>query len=218
MNIKLQTQDLHHTGSSLVTNYTWAHSLDNISSTFSDSLQGGGSRRDSAPPDTPICSIQSWIMAIRTLMSGTAFVVSPIWETPWYKKGKGLATNLAGGWSLVGVFTVRTGTPFSIYDNNNVSSGYTVPRLTPATPITQYNVGSPENVGVNLFSALSVPVPASFAPAQPGPGYFGFRAISRRHDWPERFSWTRGMELRSFGVQEIQSYGASRSGVPCRRI
>ena len=40
-NFKFQTQNLHHTGLSLVANYTWSHSLDDISSTFSDSLQGG---------------------------------------------------------------------------------------------------------------------------------------------------------------------------------
>jgi hypothetical protein len=41
LNIKLQTQNLHSTGLGIVANYTWAHSLDDISSTFSDSLQGG---------------------------------------------------------------------------------------------------------------------------------------------------------------------------------
>jgi hypothetical protein len=170
MNVKLQMQDLRHTGLSLVTNYTWAHSLDDISSTFSDSLQGGSST-------TGFGSLGYTDLLNPKLDYGASdfdvrqrIVVSPIWESPWYKNGKGLATNLAGGWSLVGVFTARTGTPFSIYDANNIEVGYTFPRLTPATPITQYKVGSPQNVGVNLFSALSVPVPASFAPLNPALG------------------------------------------------
>ena len=40
LNFKFQTRDLHHTGLSLVANYTWAHTLDDLSSTFDDSLQG----------------------------------------------------------------------------------------------------------------------------------------------------------------------------------
>ncbi len=39
LNVKFQTQDLHHTGLTLVANYTWAHSLDDLSSTFGPTLK-----------------------------------------------------------------------------------------------------------------------------------------------------------------------------------
>ncbi len=43
--------------------------------------------------------------------------------------------------------------------------GYTVPRLTPATPITDFHVTSnPQPIGPNLFSLYTAPLPASFAP------------------------------------------------------
>ena len=41
LNLKYQTQDLHNSGLGLIANYTWAHSLDDLSSTFADSTQGG---------------------------------------------------------------------------------------------------------------------------------------------------------------------------------
>ena len=97
------------------------------------------------------------------MTSGNRFVVSPIWETPWFKSGKGFTLRRSGGWSLVGIVTARSGIPFSVYDYNNIEIGYTVPRLTPSGPVT-YHVGSPQAVGPNEFSSLTVPIPASFAP------------------------------------------------------
>ena len=41
LNVKVQMQNLHQTGLSLTGNYTWSHALDELSSTFGDSLQGG---------------------------------------------------------------------------------------------------------------------------------------------------------------------------------
>ena len=41
LNLKFQTQDFQHTGLSLITNYTWSHSLDDLSSTFGSDSQGG---------------------------------------------------------------------------------------------------------------------------------------------------------------------------------
>jgi len=40
LNIHFQTQNLRNTGLSVTANYTWAHSTDDLSSTFSDSTQG----------------------------------------------------------------------------------------------------------------------------------------------------------------------------------
>ena len=76
---------------------------------------------------------QSWIGETADYDVRHRFVVSPIWETPWFKSGKGGMTEALGGWSLVGVFTARTGMPFNVYDYDNIEIGYTVPRLTPAT-------------------------------------------------------------------------------------
>ena len=40
LNARIQTQDLHNTGLSVSANYTWSHTLDDLSSTFSDTLRG----------------------------------------------------------------------------------------------------------------------------------------------------------------------------------
>lgn len=172
LNLKFQTQNLHNTGLSLVANYTWSHSLDDESSTFSDSLQGGSGDIGSLGYTDLTNPKLDWGNSDFDVRN--RIVVSPIWETPWYKSGHSAMAQAAGGWSLVGIFTARSGIPFNVYDTNNVFVGYTVPRLTPATePNFQVSsnpaatVDSSGNVVPNSFNLLSVPVPASFNPLNP---------------------------------------------------
>jgi Carboxypeptidase regulatory-like domain len=174
-NFKFQTQNLHHTGLSLVANYTWSHSLDDISSTFSDSLQGGSGNGYGTLGYTLLTDPKlDWGNSDFDVRN--RLIVSPIWETPWFKSGKGLGEAL-GGWSLVGVFTARTGIPFTAYNLENDFNFYTFPRLTPATPITDYHVSSnPASIGTNLFSLMTLPLPspASSAPLNPTLGISDF--------------------------------------------
>ncbi|MGA7686432.1 MAG: TonB-dependent receptor [Terriglobales bacterium] len=172
-NIKFQTQNLHDTGLSLVANYTWSHSLDDISSTFSDSLQGGSGNGYGSLGYTNLTDPKlDWGNSDYDVRQ--RLVVSPIWETPWYKNQKGLGEAL-GGWSLVGVFTARTGIPFTAYDLDNVVNFYVFPRLTPATPITDYHVSSnPQAVGPNQFLLTTLPQPASLAALNPTLGISDF--------------------------------------------
>jgi hypothetical protein len=174
-NFKFQTQNLHNTGLSLVANYTWSHSLDDISSTFSDSLQGGSGNGYGTLGYTLLTDPQlDWGNSDFDVRN--RLIVSPIWETPWYKSGKGLGEAL-GGWSLVGVFTARTGIPFTAYNLENDFNFYTFPRLTPATPITNYHVSSnPASIGANLFSLMTLPLPspASTVPLNPTLGISDF--------------------------------------------
>jgi hypothetical protein len=161
-NVKFQTQNLHNTGLSLVANYTWSHSLDDESSTFSDSLQGGSGYLGSLGYTDPFNPKLDWGNSDYDVRH--RFVVSPIWETPWYKSGHSFQAEALGGWSLVGIFTARTGVPFNVYDYDNIEVGYTVPRLTPATTPDFKVSSNPAAIGANQFALLSVPVPASFDP------------------------------------------------------
>ena len=174
LNVKFQTQNIKNTGLSVIANYTFAHALDNISSTFSDSLQGGsgyiGSLGYTSLTD-PKLDYGNSDFDIRH-----RFVLTPIWETPWFKTGRGWLPQTAGGWSISGIFTARTGTPFSVYDYNNVFNGYQVPRLTPSTTITQWQTGSPVAVAgsANTWNALTIPIPGNFNPLDPALGISDF--------------------------------------------
>ena len=172
LNVHFQSQNLHNTGVSVVANYTWSHSLDDESSTFSDSLQGGSGDIGSLGYTDLMNPKLDWGNSDFDITHRV--VVSPIWETPWYKNGRGATAEALGGWSLVGIFTARTGVPFNVYDYSNVLVGYTVPRLTPAT-LPDFHVSSnPAAIGPNNYGLLSVPVPASFDPLNPTLGISDF--------------------------------------------
>jgi len=162
-NVKFQTQNLRNTGLSMVANYTWAHSLDDISSTFSDSIQGGSGTGYGSLGYTSVVNPKlDWGPSDYDVRQ--RLVVSPIWQTPWYKTGTGAEAQAFGGWSVVGVFTARTGIPFTFYDLTNEEFYYTLPRLTPAYKPT-FNVSSnPQPIGPNIYGLLSVPPPASGLP------------------------------------------------------
>jgi len=169
LNVKFQTQNLYHTGLTLVTNYTFAHSLDDLSTTFSDDLTQGSFGYTSYL--NPKLDWGNSDFDVRHRI-----VISPIWETPWFKNGSGWERQALGGWTIASIFTAHTGIPFSIYDESYDLNGYTVPRLTPATPITDYHTGTPVPVTgeANLYTALNVPPPANLGPLNPTLGISDF--------------------------------------------
>jgi len=172
LNIKFQTQDLRGTGLGMVANYTWAHSLDDLSSTFSDNLQGGSGAIGDLGYTNVTNPRLDWGSSDYDVRN--RFVVSPIWQTPWYKSGNSFMARAFGGWMVTGVFTARTGLPFSIFDYTDDVNFYTVPRLTPSTPITNYQTGSATIAAPNLFNVLQIPTPAAIGPLDPTLGISDF--------------------------------------------
>ena len=158
LNIRLQTQNLHNSGLSITANYTWSHSTDDLSSTFSDSTQGasaGIGNLGYLDPRDPRLDWASSDYDIRHRLT-----VAPIYEVPFFKNGRGFERQALGGWTLVGLFTIRTGTPFSVFDTTNslnAGAGYGIPRYVPNAPITSLNAHSPQNVGPNQYTILTLP-------------------------------------------------------------
>jgi Carboxypeptidase regulatory-like domain/TonB dependent receptor len=168
LNVRLQTQNIRNSGLSLVANYTWSHSLDDISSTFSDSLQGGSEDIGSFGYTDLLNPKLDWGSSDYDVKQRV--VISPIWATPWLKGKRGWG-GVLGGWTVSGIFTARTGTPFSIFDYTDDDFDYTVPRETPSTPFTSHQVSGPSNLlSPNVYGILTVPVPAEVAPLDPALG------------------------------------------------
>jgi hypothetical protein len=206
LNIRVQATNIRRTGLDVIANYTYSHSLDDISSTFSDSLQGGSEYIGNLGYTDLLDPGLDWGSSdfdIRNRLS-----LSPIWATPWFKNQRGIEGQALGGWTTSGIFTIRTGIPFSVFDYNNDYNFYTVPRLTPATPITSYKVtSSPQNVGPNVYNALTVPVPASFAPLNPVLGISDFGPypsnMIRRNSFRGPGAWNFDMAVdKTFPLKE----------------
>ena len=130
VNVQLTAHDVRHTGLSIVANYTLGHALDDLSTTFSETYSGNFSL-GYTDPFNPSFDHGNSDLDIRH-----RFVVAPIYETPWYNHRKGgyLAQALFG-WQANGIYTLRTGTPFTLYDSTYNSSGYSIPRYNPSSPV-----------------------------------------------------------------------------------
>jgi outer membrane receptor protein involved in Fe transport len=166
VNFKFSTSNLFNKGLQLVANYTWSHSLDNLSSTFSDgysSYYGLGYLNAYNP------SLDKGNSDYDTRQR---LVISGVWDLPWMKNASNaFARQALGGWSMSPVIKVHSGYPFSIYDCTNLtgSSGYTCPRYIPGVPIPgSGSVDTANPVGANLFNYLPLPLDATGVPVGNG--------------------------------------------------
>ena len=164
LNFGLRSQNLWRSGLSLIANYTISHSIDDLSSTFSDNLQGasgGIGNLGYLDPRDPGLDRGNSDFDIRH-----RFVVAPIYQTPWLGKSSGWQRQLLGGYMLGGIFTVRSGTPFSVFDSTdsvNAGAGAGFARYVPSSAISNYSTGAAQSVGVNSFNLLTLPA-ANSAP------------------------------------------------------
>jgi hypothetical protein len=163
LNLRLQMQNLHRTGLSMTGNYTWSHALDELSSTFGDSLQGGSGYIGSLGYTSLADPGLDWGSADYDIRQ--RLTVAPIWQMPWFKQGTGIERRALGGWSLSGIYTARGGVPFSVFDASEDETDYTIPRLEPATPFYAEAVSKkPKMTGPNSFDGLNIPLPKNFVP------------------------------------------------------
>jgi len=157
-NVQFTTHDIHHTGLSMIANYTLAHATDDLSSTFSET-SAGNFALGYTNPFNPSLDRGNSDFDIRH-----RFVLAPIYRTPYFSGSKrSLLNEVLGGYELTGIYSIRTGTPFTFYDSTNNNSGYSTPRYNPITPVTNYNFkslpGGAPNTGnsYQLTTANSLP-------------------------------------------------------------
>ena len=135
VNLRFSTHNLYRTGLSATANYTWGHAIDDLSSTFSESNAGGGGYNlGYTNPFDPGYDRGSSDLDIRQ-----RFVFAPIYETPWFKDRHNLTGEALGNWTVTGIYTVRSGSPFTYYDSTyNLGDYYNIARYIPSTPITKW--------------------------------------------------------------------------------
>jgi hypothetical protein len=155
LNMKFQSNNLFNKGLYVNAAYTWAHSIDNLSSTFSDGYSGGYGLGYLDP-------------YAKNLDKGNAdydirnrFVLSGTWNIPWGNSSNKVESAFLGGWSFSPIFVAHSGYPYSVYDCTNLNLGYTCPRWIPNAPVNQHGgIGNSSQaaVGPNLFNYLNLPL------------------------------------------------------------
>jgi hypothetical protein len=208
LNVRLQTQNIHNTGLTLTANYTYAHSMDDLSSTFSDSTGGASNGIGNLGYLDPRNPRLDWGSSDFDIRHRAA--ISMIWETPWAKNGRGWTRQALGGYTIVPVFTVRTGTPFSVFDTTNslnAGSGYGIPRYIPTGQISSFSTGSAVNSGQpNDFTVLTLP-PGNTTPLDPALGVSDFGPfpadMTRRNAFRGPGAWNFDLAAsKSFALTE----------------
>jgi hypothetical protein len=229
VNVGLQMNNLHHTGLTLTANYTYAHSLDDISSTFSESnaASNGVGNLGYLNPFNPALDYGASDFDTRH-----RFVIAPIYQTRWFSGSKkSMMGRLLGGYLVTGIYTVRTGTPFGFSDSGpslNAGAGSGIPRYLPSAPISNksfHQIANSGQMGANLYNLGNLPAamayPASSLPyggiadfgpypagmthrnAFYGPGAWNFdAAVSKNVPITERIS----VELRAEGFDILNHH------------
>jgi hypothetical protein len=154
LNLHFQTQEFGRSGLSIVSNYTFSHAMDNLSTTFSES--NAQFNLGYLDPRNPALDYGSADFDVRHRVA-----LEMTRTEPYLKGSHGLLRQVASGWSASPIFTARTGIPFSVWDSTNALQ--TVPRFVPSSAISNYNTGGGANAGANLFNLLSLPAPDSFS-------------------------------------------------------
>jgi len=193
------------TGLDIVTNYTWSHALDNISSTFSESSSSsnGVGNLGYMDPRNPALDYGNADFNIKS-----RFAFEAIWNEPFFKGSNGVLRQVAGGWAIAPIFTVRTGSPFTISDSTsclNCATGpYGIPRYVPGSAISSFHTNTSDDQGGNVFNLLTLPAANSFT------GLFGVSDfgpypanMTRRNQFVGPGAWNLDLSLaKTFPITE----------------
>jgi len=136
--------------------YTWSHSLDNLSSTFSEGSNSGTSgayQLGYLDAFNPKLNYGNSDFDTRH-----RFVVSGTWDLPWMtKSSNAIERNVLGGWSIGAIVNVRTGQPYTIYDSTNFN-GTSQPLWIPNQPFKINGYANQSTaVAPNTFNYLALP-------------------------------------------------------------
>ena len=110
---ELRSSDLFKSGLNVRADYTYSHSIDNTSSTFSDSGNEGGG-------GLVLGYLDPWNHALDRGRSDfdqrQRVATAIVWSIPYAKTLTGLSKMLFDNWALSATFDAQTGTPFSEFD------------------------------------------------------------------------------------------------------
>src|SRR5262245_24219214 len=121
LNAKLQLRNFRQKGLTMRANYTWSHSIDDNSSTFTTD-NSSTPNLGLLDPLNPKLDRGDSDFDVRHRLA-----MSAVWEMPYFRE-RGLANWIAGGWSIAPILTIRSGTPFTVYDCTHEGSAL-CPRL-----------------------------------------------------------------------------------------
>ena len=156
-------------GISFLASYTWSKAIDDASS-----FNMTGSAAQPVAGENDLAQNPFDLAAERGLSMFDArnrFVFSYTWELPFWQSGHEWYKYALGGWQVNGIVTLMSGTPFTVFDSNNVSGQGSAPEITGFSSQRPNLVGNPNSgpktVGawLNESAFQPVTVPGDFGTA-----------------------------------------------------
>ena len=151
LNVRYDIQNIKNSGLTVRMNYTWSHSLDDLSDTFSSSFnQFNLGYTDLVHPMVDYGNSE--------FDNRHRVAFSAIYAPPFFHGLKGPAKYLLDGWEFAPVFTARTGAPYSIYDLTNTNFIYTRVAANEVIPVNGTEFQSAGANTYNIYNFSQIPV------------------------------------------------------------
>lgn len=149
VDVRTELTNIGNTGLSLHSSYTYAHAIDNISSTFSESTNNAN--LGLLDPFNPKLDKGNSDFDQRH-----RFVFSGTWDIPFARDLSGTEKRFLDGWTVAPIVTIRSGFPFTMFDCTNAFT--TCPRAFQTTALGRAGSAKADPSGsANLFDYFAFP-------------------------------------------------------------
>src|SRR5580700_4189924 len=130
-------------GLSFLASYTWSHSIDDVSSF---NITGSASQPVAGENDLAQNPFDLAAERGRSMFdSRHRFVLSYQWSLPFLQHSHNWYGQVLGNWQLNGIFTAMSGTPFTVFDSNDVSVQGQAPEISGFSSNRPNVVGNPNS-------------------------------------------------------------------------
>jgi Carboxypeptidase regulatory-like domain/TonB dependent receptor len=151
-------------GLSFLASYTYSKTIDDVSSF---NITGSASQPVAGENDLAQNPFDLAAERGRSMFDArNRFVLSYQWNLPWWNHPTNWYQQVLGNWQLNGIATVMSGTPFTVFDSNDVSLQGTAPEITGFSANRPNLIGNPNNGPRTAQAWMNV---SAFQQLQPDP-------------------------------------------------
>jgi outer membrane receptor protein involved in Fe transport len=130
-------------GLSFLASYTWSHSIDDVSSF---NITGSASQPTAGENDLAQDPFNLAAERGRSMFDARhRFVLSYQWSLPFLQHSSEWYGKVLGDWQINGIFTAMSGTPFTVFDSNDVSLQGQAPEISGFSSNRPNVIGNPND-------------------------------------------------------------------------